>query len=99
MCQFCNKGNSSSGAKRMCEYRCKKKVDEVQEVNQAEEASQLSDSDKKKLPGKSKFQQCQEGAKQRAKDRVDTIIKNSPVVIALKKSAQQTEKYRLVEEV
>ena len=82
----------------MCEYRCKKKVDEVQEVNQAEEASQLSDSDKKKLPGKSKFQQCLEGHKQRAKDRVDKIIQKSPVVNALKKSALQTEKKRKVEE-
>ena len=76
----------------MCEYRCKKKVDEVHEVYEAEEASKLSDSDKKNLPGKSKFQQCQEGAKKRAKDRIDTIIKNSPVVNSLKKSALLTEK-------
>ena len=52
-----------------------------------------------KHPGKSKVQQCLEGYKQRAKDRVDKIIKNSPVVNALKKSALQTEKKRKVEEV
>ena len=94
ICQFCHNGNSSSGAKRICEYRCKPKVDAVQEVYQAKEASELSDYDKKDVPGKSKFRQCQKGAKQRVKDRVDKIIAKSPVVIALKKSALQTDKKR-----
>ena len=98
ICQYCHNGNSSSGAKRICEYRCKQKVDAVQEVYQAKEASELSDYDKKDVPGKSKLQQCREGAKKRAKDRVDKIIKNSTVVIALKKSALQTEKKRQEEE-
>ena len=76
----------------MCEYRCKPKKRAVQEVYQAEEVSELSDYDKMDVPGKSKLRQCREGAKQRAKDRVDKIIAKSPVVIALKKSALQTEK-------
>ena len=94
ICQYCHNGNSSSGAKRICEYRCKKKEDEDQEENEADKVSKVSDPDKQDVPGKSKFRQCQKGAKQRVKDRVDKKIAKSPVVIALKKSALQTDKKR-----